>query len=88
MYFNKVIVRETACIVLFSYLDSPLQESMKALLEMRRTSKEKETQALLAGEQDPCSCYIEVCDICNMLFFIKVSYIQHVSAIVLAFLLI
>lgn len=35
-------------------------ESMKALLEMRRTSKEKETQALLAGEQDPCSCYIEV----------------------------
>ncbi|KAL6146504.1 hypothetical protein ACLB2K_057183 [Fragaria x ananassa] len=33
---------------------------MKALLEMRRTSKEKETQALLAGEQDPCSCYIEV----------------------------
>ncbi|PQP99776.1 peptide chain release factor PrfB2 chloroplastic [Prunus yedoensis var. nudiflora] len=35
-------------------------ESMNALLKMRRTSKEKETEALLAGEQDPCSCYIEV----------------------------
>lgn len=59
--------------MLFSYLDSPLQESMKALLEMRRTSKEKETQALLAGEQDPCSCYIEVCDIREMLFYLKFS---------------
>lgn len=46
--------------VLFSYVDSPLQESMNALLKMRITSKEKETEALLAGEQDPCSCYIEV----------------------------
>ncbi|XP_068341657.1 peptide chain release factor PrfB2, chloroplastic-like [Pyrus communis] len=35
-------------------------ESMNALLNMRRTSKEKEIEALLAGEQDPCSCYIEV----------------------------
>ncbi|ONI04287.1 hypothetical protein PRUPE_6G313600 [Prunus persica] len=35
-------------------------ESMNALLKMRITSKEKETEALLAGEQDPCSCYIEV----------------------------
>ncbi|KAH0994371.1 hypothetical protein GBA52_018235 [Prunus armeniaca] len=35
-------------------------ESMNALLKMRIASKEKETEALLAGEQDPCSCYIEV----------------------------
>ncbi|PON89483.1 Peptide chain release factor [Trema orientale] len=35
-------------------------ESLKALLRMRRLSKEKELEALLAGEQDPCSCYIEV----------------------------
>ncbi|KAF3454602.1 hypothetical protein FNV43_RR05050 [Rhamnella rubrinervis] len=35
-------------------------ESVKALLNMRRISKEKELEALLAGEQDPCSCYIEV----------------------------
>ncbi|XP_008245937.1 PREDICTED: peptide chain release factor PrfB2, chloroplastic [Prunus mume] len=35
-------------------------ESMNALLKMRIASKEKETEALLAGEQDPCSCFIEV----------------------------
>ncbi|OVA02541.1 Peptide chain release factor class I/class II [Macleaya cordata] len=35
-------------------------ESMKALLKMRRTAKEKELKALLAGDQDPCSCFIEV----------------------------
>ncbi|KAK9147033.1 hypothetical protein Sjap_006936 [Stephania japonica] len=35
-------------------------ESMKALLNMRRYVKEKELEALLAGEQDPCSCFIEV----------------------------
>ncbi|KAJ4830031.1 Peptide chain release factor PrfB2, chloroplastic [Turnera subulata] len=35
-------------------------ESLKALLEMRRNSKEKELEALLSGEQDSCSCYIEV----------------------------
>ncbi|KAM6578653.1 hypothetical protein CsatB_030490 [Cannabis sativa] len=35
-------------------------ESLKALLKMRRISKEKELEALLAGEQDPCSCYMEV----------------------------
>ncbi|KAI9081011.1 hypothetical protein K1719_036991 [Acacia pycnantha] len=35
-------------------------ESMKALLNMRRNSKEKELKALLAGEQDLCSCFIEV----------------------------
>ncbi|XP_062081854.1 peptide chain release factor PrfB2, chloroplastic [Humulus lupulus] len=35
-------------------------ESLKALLRMRRISKEKELEALLAGEQDPCSCYMEV----------------------------
>ncbi|KAE8010316.1 hypothetical protein FH972_006698 [Carpinus fangiana] len=35
-------------------------ESLKALVRMRRNSKEKELQAMLAGEQDSCSCYIEV----------------------------
>ncbi|XVF41776.1 hypothetical protein PTKIN_Ptkin01aG0307300 [Pterospermum kingtungense] len=35
-------------------------ESMKALLKMRRDSKDKELKALLAGEHDSCSCYIEV----------------------------
>ncbi|KAK8698042.1 hypothetical protein V6N13_114174 [Hibiscus sabdariffa] len=35
-------------------------ESMKALLRMRRDSKDKELEALLAGENDSCSCYIEV----------------------------
>ncbi|KAF7811038.1 peptide chain release factor PrfB2, chloroplastic [Senna tora] len=35
-------------------------ESVKALLNMRRNSKEKELEALLAGEQDLYSCYIEV----------------------------
>ncbi|PIA54477.1 hypothetical protein AQUCO_00900788v1 [Aquilegia coerulea] len=35
-------------------------ESMKALLKMRRTAKEKELEALLSGEQDSCSCFIEV----------------------------
>ncbi|KAI6692355.1 hypothetical protein NL676_020065 [Syzygium grande] len=35
-------------------------ESLKALLRMRRISKEKELEALLAGEHDSCSCFIEV----------------------------
>ncbi|KAF8401341.1 hypothetical protein HHK36_012275 [Tetracentron sinense] len=35
-------------------------ESMKALLMMRRYAKEKELEALLSGEQDSCSCFIEV----------------------------
>ncbi|KAF6134070.1 hypothetical protein GIB67_005080 [Kingdonia uniflora] len=35
-------------------------ETMKALLSMRRSAKEKELKALLAGEQDSCSCFIEV----------------------------
>lgn len=33
---------------------------MKSLLNMRRDSKEKELNALLSGEHDPCSCFIEV----------------------------
>lgn len=33
---------------------------MKALIRMRRLSKEKELEALLAGEHDSCSCFIEV----------------------------
>lgn len=36
------------------------QESVKALLKMRQSVKEKELEALLAGEHDSCSCYIEV----------------------------
>ncbi|CAK9328435.1 unnamed protein product [Citrullus colocynthis] len=35
-------------------------ESLSALLTMRRNSKEKELEALLSGENDSCSCYIEV----------------------------
>lgn len=38
----------------------PFQESLKALLDMRRNAKEKELEALLSGELDSCSCYIEV----------------------------
>lgn len=35
-------------------------ESVKALLEMRRNAKEKELEAMLSGEHDSCSCFIEV----------------------------
>ncbi|KAL0919089.1 hypothetical protein M5K25_011162 [Dendrobium thyrsiflorum] len=35
-------------------------EYMSELLNMRRKAKEKELEALLSGENDPCSCYIEV----------------------------
>ncbi|XP_076946427.1 peptide chain release factor PrfB2, chloroplastic-like [Bidens hawaiensis] len=35
-------------------------ESIKALLRMRQSVKETELEALLAGEHDSCSCYIEV----------------------------
>ncbi|KAL5706385.1 Peptide chain release factor PrfB2 [Ranunculus cassubicifolius] len=35
-------------------------ESMISLLQMRRNAKEKELEAMLAGEQDSCSCFIEV----------------------------
>lgn len=37
-----------------------VQESMNALLKLRRHIKEKELEALLAGEHDSCSCFIEV----------------------------
>ncbi|GAB2287282.1 Peptide chain release factor PrfB2, chloroplastic [Dionaea muscipula] len=41
--------------------DSELElELMKSLLGMRRDSKEKELDALLSGEHDPCSCFLEV----------------------------
>ncbi|CAA7035333.1 unnamed protein product [Microthlaspi erraticum] len=41
--------------------DSELEsETLKALMEMRRVSKEKELEALLSAENDSCSCYIEV----------------------------
>ncbi|PHT98691.1 Peptide chain release factor PrfB2, chloroplastic [Capsicum chinense] len=35
-------------------------ESVKALLRIRRNVKQKELEALLSGEHDYCSCYIEV----------------------------
>ncbi|PKA55175.1 hypothetical protein AXF42_Ash003812 [Apostasia shenzhenica] len=35
-------------------------ESLRGLLNMRRKAKEKELEALLSGEHDSCSCYIEV----------------------------
>ncbi|KAJ6849065.1 peptide chain release factor PrfB2, chloroplastic [Iris pallida] len=35
-------------------------ESMNALLNMRRNAKEKELEALLSGENDSCSCFMEV----------------------------
>jgi len=37
-----------------------MQETMKALLRMRRDSKEKELEAMLSGEHDSSSCFIEV----------------------------
>ncbi|KAK3169191.1 hypothetical protein Dsin_000181 [Dipteronia sinensis] len=39
---------------------SLLHESLEALVTMRRISNEKELEALLSREQDPCLCYIEV----------------------------
>jgi peptide chain release factor 2 len=33
---------------------------MRALADMRRSVKEKELNALLSGENDSCSCFIEV----------------------------
>jgi len=44
------------------------------LVNMRRDAKGKELEALLAGEQDSCSCYIEVavielkCSVTALLF--------------------
>ncbi|CAA7398378.1 unnamed protein product [Spirodela intermedia] len=35
-------------------------ESITALFKMRRIAKEKELEALLAGEHDDCSCFMEV----------------------------
>jgi len=35
-------------------------ESMRALADMRRSAKEKELNALLSGDNDSCSCFIEV----------------------------
>ncbi|XP_010544200.1 PREDICTED: peptide chain release factor PrfB2, chloroplastic [Tarenaya hassleriana] len=41
--------------------DSELEsETLKVLVNMRRLSKEKELEALLSGDNDSCSCYIEV----------------------------
>ncbi|XP_074311707.1 peptide chain release factor PrfB2, chloroplastic [Silene latifolia] len=41
--------------------DSELEsESMNALSRIRRDLKEKELEAMLAGEHDSCSCFIEV----------------------------
>lgn len=35
-------------------------DCMKALLNMRRNAKERELEALLSGDHDSCSCFIEV----------------------------
>ncbi|XP_062211000.1 peptide chain release factor PrfB2, chloroplastic-like [Phragmites australis] len=35
-------------------------ESMRALADMRRSAKEKELNALLSGDNDSCSCFMEV----------------------------
>ncbi|KAF0906020.1 hypothetical protein E2562_009037 [Oryza meyeriana var. granulata] len=35
-------------------------ETMRALAEMRRSAKEKELNALLSGDNETCSCFIEV----------------------------
>ncbi|KAF3634217.1 Peptide chain release factor PrfB2, chloroplastic [Capsicum annuum] len=40
-----------------------LKESVKALLRIRRNVKQKELEALLSGEHDCCSCYIECSNI-------------------------
>ncbi|EPS73297.1 hypothetical protein M569_01460, partial [Genlisea aurea] len=41
--------------------DAPLEvEAMDALLTLRKLLKEKELEALLATDQDRCSCFIEV----------------------------
>lgn len=40
---------------------------MKALVRMRRIAKEKELEALLAGEHDSYPCFIEV-SFCPMFF--------------------
>ncbi|XP_027114819.1 peptide chain release factor PrfB2, chloroplastic-like isoform X2 [Coffea arabica] len=37
-----------------------LKEAVKALIQMRRSVKEKELEALLVEEHDSCSCFIEV----------------------------
>lgn len=33
---------------------------MNVLVNMRRDAKEKELEALLSGDNDSCSCFIEV----------------------------
>ena len=42
------------------YFNCFVQESMRALADMRRSAKEKELNALLSGDNDYCSCFIEV----------------------------
>ncbi|XP_078160276.1 peptide chain release factor 2 isoform X3 [Carex rostrata] len=37
-----------------------LQESMRALADMRKNAKEKELEALLSRDNDSCSCFIEI----------------------------
>jgi hypothetical protein len=51
--------------VLLVYLlfNCPVQESMRALADMRRDAKEKELNALLSGDHDPYPCFIEVCSL-------------------------
>ncbi|KAJ3699767.1 hypothetical protein LUZ61_003472 [Rhynchospora tenuis] len=36
------------------------EESMRALVDMRKNAKDKELEAILSGENDSCSCFIEI----------------------------
>lgn len=44
----------------YPMFNCPVQETMRALADMRRSAKEKELNALLSGDNDSFSCFIEV----------------------------
>lgn len=50
-----------ASCLFYSPVNCPVQESMRALADMRRDAKEKELNALLSGDNDVYPCFIEVC---------------------------
>lgn len=58
-YFIPLIHATLTSFILSLYITS-VKDSMKALLDMRRNAKEKELEALLSGDRDSCSCFIEV----------------------------
>ena len=63
------------------YVFMSLQESVKALLEMRRGAKEKELEALLAGEHDFCTCFIEVISCSNCYVIMGLIFIHFSTRI-------